>query len=270
MPTIRITDIDDPRLDVYRSLRITNQNRWSDVFIAEGTTLVERLFESDFEVQSVLASDQKLRNFESRIPDSATVFQLDRSLAAKLVGYSFHTGVLASASRKPVSSFRDAIPANGPSLILLADHITDQENLGLIIRIAAAFGATAVIVGPGSADPFSRRVLRVSMGNGLFLPILEVTSVVDAISMLRASAHTCYATVLDKDAEGLSGVEFADRSVLVVGNETHGISDDVLSTCDRKITIAMLNGTDSLNVAIATGIFAHSYRNQCPFHSVTD
>ena len=260
--SVRITDLDDPRLDVYRSLRTTNQNRWSKLFIAEGTTLVERLFQSDFEVDSVLASDQKLRNFQSRIPADANVFHMDRSLAAELVGYSFHTGVLAAARRKPLPELSDVIPATGPSLILFADQITDQQNLGLIIRIASAFGATAVVVGPGSTDPFSRRVLRVSMGNGLFFPIVESNNAVDSIVGLKALGHTCYATVLDSNADELSATHFSKRSVLVVGNETHGICTEILAACDKRLTISMLNGTDSLNVAIATGIFAHGYRSQ--------
>lgn len=267
MNPIRITDLEDPRLDFYRDLRKTNQNRWADIFIAEGTTLVERLFTSEYQVESVLASDQKLRNFEARIPGGTTVFHLDRSLAAQLVGYSFHTGVLAAAHRKPPQQLSDVITDNAPGLVLVADQIIDQQNLGSLIRIASAFGATAVVTSPGCADPFSRRVLRVSMGNGLFLPVIESNDTAVTLSELKQLGYVSYATVLNNEATELSSVTFADRSVIIAGNETHGISDKLLTECDHQLKISMLNGTDSLNVAIATGIFAHTYRAQ---HQVCD
>lgn len=266
MNRIRITDLEDPRLDFYRDLRRTNQNRWAEIFIAEGTTLVERLFSSEYEVESVLASDQKLRNFEARIPVGTTVYHLDRSLAAELVGYSFHTGVLAAAHRKPRQNLLEVITPEGPGLVLVADQVIDQQNLGSLIRIASAFGASAVITSPGCADPFSRRVLRVSMGNGLFLPVIESEDMAASLAELKKLGFVSYATVLNEDAGELSSTEFAIRSTIIAGNETHGISEAVLSQCDHQLRISMLNSTDSLNVAISTGIFAHTYRAQ---HQIT-
>lgn len=264
MNRIPIESLDDRRLDVFRSLKKTNQNRNSGLFIAEGTTLVERLLNSDYEVESILASDQKLRNFGARISDSVTVYHMDRSIASVLVGYSFHNGVLASARKKPAPQLLDVIPQSGPSLVIYGDQIIDQQNVGLMIRIASAFGANAVVMGPGSADPFSRRVLRVSMGNGLFLPIIESANSSESLQQLIESGHHCCATVLDSNATELSAFPFPERTVLVFGNETHGISEDVANMCESKLTVSMLNGTDSLNVAIAMGIFTFAYRTQHP------
>ncbi len=264
MNRIQIESLDDPRLDVFRDLKKTNQNRRSDLFIAEGTTLVERLFRSDFAVETLLATDQKLRNFESRIPDDVVVYHMDRDLASVLLGYSFHNGVLATARKKPAAKLENVIPESGPSLVLYGDQIIDQQNIGLMIRIAAAFGASAVVLGPGSADPFSRRVLRVSMGNGLFLPIIESPDGLDSLQTLKQLGHQCCATVLDNSATELSGFSFSERCVLLFGNETHGISQSVMERCETELTISMLNGTDSLNVAIAMGIFSHAYRVQQP------
>lgn len=262
MSRIQIDSLDDPRLDVFRDLKKTNQNRRSNLFIAEGTTLVERLFRSEFCVETLLVTDQKLRSFQSRIPDNVVVYHMDRELASVLLGYSFHNGVLATARKKSAARLGEVIPTSGPSLVLYGDQIIDQQNIGLMIRIASAFGASAVVLGPGSADPFSRRVLRVSMGNGLFLPIVESKDGIKTLKTLKQLQHQCYATVLENTATELSGFQFPERAVLVFGNETHGISPSVMGQCDRQLTISMLNGTDSLNVAIAMGIFCHAYRAQ--------
>ncbi|MFY9255713.1 MAG: RNA methyltransferase [Fuerstiella sp.] len=262
MEKVRIESLDDPRLDIFRDLKKTNANRYLDLLIAEGTTLVERLLNSDYDVQTLLVTDQKLRNFESRITAGTTVYHMDRDLASVLLGYSFHNGVLAAARRKPAPQLNDVIKANGPSLVFYGDQIIDQQNVGLMIRIAAAFGASAVVLGPGTADPFSRRVLRVSMGNGLFLPIIETKNGTESLQQLKESGHHCCATVLDSNAIELSAFRFPERTVLVFGNETHGISPAIANECESKLTVSMFNGTDSLNVAIAMGIFSFAYRTQ--------
>ena len=198
MPVTVIDNLEDPRLDPYRDLRTAKEARRSDTFIAEGTTLVERVLQSEFEVIEVLATTEKLRNFQQRIPADTDVLQLDREQASKLVGYSFHTGVMCLARRKPSPPLARVIPNTGPALVLYADQVIDQQNLGLIIRIATGYGASAVVLGKGCADPFSRRVLRVSMGHGLFLPVLE--GCLETPAELKSAGFEFCATVLSTDA----------------------------------------------------------------------
>jgi len=257
MPETRIDSLEDPRLDDYRSLKKTNQNRCQDAFVAEGVTIVERLFQSEFEVQSVLVTDQKMEAFRKKIPVGVAVYSLTRELASKLVGYTFHMGVLASAKRRSPSSIESVLPATGPSLVFVADHVIDQQNVGLLIRIASAFGADALLLTRGSADPFSRRAIRVSTVNNFFLPIVQY---VESLEAFKKLGYACCAAVLSETAVELSSFSFPERTAMVFGNETHGISEAVLGSCDHQLTISMLNGTDSLNIAIAAGIFGYAYR----------
>jgi len=134
--------------------------------------------------------------------------------------------------------------------------------VGLLIRIAAAFGADAVIFSPGSADPFSRRVMRVSMANNLLLPVVESQNISTVFEQLHRLNYTPCATVLDEAATTLADFSFPERTVLVLGNEAHGIASSLISECQTRLTVPMLNGTDSLNVSIAAGIFCHTYRSQ--------
>ena len=261
MQRISIESIDDPRLAPFRDLKTTNASRQEGLFVAEGTTLVERLLYSSYSVKAVLASEQKLRNFGSRIPDGTNVYVVSRDLATELVGYKFHLGVVAAAERKPEPELSETLKKN-PGLVLLGDHLIDPENVGALIRIASGFGVSAVVLSRGTTDAFSRRVLRVSMGNGLFIPVVQNVDSVDTLGALKAADYRCCATVLDQSAMRLNNFSFAQRTVLVVGNETHGVSPAALEACDCRLTIPMLNGTDSLNVAVATGIFCHAYQSQ--------
>jgi tRNA G18 (ribose-2'-O)-methylase SpoU len=265
MPYERIESMEDQRLDVFRSLKTQNAARDGGLFIAEGPTVVERVLRSGFEVRSVLISDRKFASFEQRLPSDVAVYRLRSELADALVGFNFHCGVMACVVRKPSPPVSSWLPTGGPALVLAGDRIVDPENVGALIRIASAFGAVAVILGAGSADAFSRRVLRVSMGNVLFLPVVETEHLPTYLEQLR-SDHGCHvcSTVLDPTAQSLSDFRFPERTVLVMGNEYDGVSADALSATSARLTIPMLNGTDSLNVAVSAGVFLYAYRSQHP------
>jgi tRNA G18 (ribose-2'-O)-methylase SpoU len=213
----------------------------------------------------VLISDSKFASFEDRLPLDVPVYRLKSELADRLVGFNFHCGVMASVARRQSSPPEVWLPPAGPSLILAGDRIVDPENVGALVRIAAAFGASAVMFSKGSADAFSRRVLRVSMGNVLFLPVLEHLDLPASLHNLkeRFGFEIC-STVLDPTARPLSDFQFPERSVLIMGNEYDGVSSEVQMTASARLTIPMLNGTDSLNVAVSSGIFLHQYRSQYP------
>jgi tRNA G18 (ribose-2'-O)-methylase SpoU len=259
----RIETLNDSRLDIFRSLKTRNAIRDARLFVAEGATVVERVLRSTLEVHSVLVSDRKFATCEPFLRPDVRVFRLRSELADELVGFNFHCGVMASAVRPAVPDPDKWIPPSGPSLIIAADCVVDPENAGALIRIASAFGADGVIFGKGSADPFSRRVLRVSMGNVLFMPIVETDDLPSMLSDLSGprNFNVC-GTVLDKQATRLDTFRFSERTVLVLGNEYDGISETVRRVLTNRLTISMLNGTDSLNVAISAGIFCHQYRAQ--------
>jgi tRNA G18 (ribose-2'-O)-methylase SpoU len=259
----RIESLDDPRLEVYRSLKARNAVRDARLFVAEGATVVERVLRSGLDVRSVLVSDRKFAMCEPFLRPDVHVYRLRSELANELVGFDFHCGVMASAVRPAAPNPEQWIPASGRSLIIAADRVVDPENVGALIRIASAFGADGVIFGRGSADPFSRRVLRVSMGNVLFMPITETDDLAATLTDLcqQREFRVC-GTVLDAKAVDLVSFTFPDRTVLVFGNEYDGISDDVRNLLTDRLTISMFNGTDSLNVAISAGIFCHQYRAQ--------
>lgn len=265
MPHERIESLEDPRLDIYRSLKTQNLQRDNGLFIAEGPTVVERVLRSHFQVRSVLISDSKFASFEDRLPSDIPVYRLKSELADSLVGFNFHCGVMASVVRRQAQPLEALLPPTGPSLILAGDRIVDPENVGALVRIAAAFGAAAVIFGRGSADAFSRRVLRVSMGNVLFLPVLEQVDLPMRLNELRERhGFQICSTVLDSQAQPLASYEFPERTVLIMGNEYDGISSEIQLGTSAKLTIPMLNGTDSLNVAVSSAIFLHHYRSQHP------
>lgn len=258
MPRIEINSLDDERLYPYRQLKGNNRVQWAGRFIAEGLRVVERLLQSDFQTESVLVSERREEKIADQVPNHVPLYVLPQQLTEILVGFNFHTGIVACGLRRPAPKLRDVANGAPGSLIMVCPNIHDPDNLGQIIRLSSAFGASAVAVGPGSADPFSRRVLRVSMGYALLLPVVQSENLLDEVRELqREGGYHLTATVLDEQAIPLHRFQRPERLAVLLGNEAWGLEPEWVDLCDHRITIPMRQGTDSLNVAMSAAIFLY-------------
>ena len=281
MPRIPITSLDDPRVAPYRQLKGSDVMRRGELFIAEGNKVVERLLQSDFETASVLISEKREAEWGPKVPADVPLYVIPQELGAQLVGFNFHVGVVACGRRRASPTVEEVISeqlsvisqeaARGTDLRPLTTHDSpltlsvcpncdNPENLGAIIRISRGFGVDAVLLGKGCCDPFSRRVLRVSMGAALRLPIVESRDLAADLERLRSEwGFERIATVLDPAAEPLHIATRTDRLAILFGNEHAGLSPEWIELCDRRVTIPMAGEADSLNVAVAAGIFLHHF-----------
>ena len=256
MPRIPVHSIDDPRLAPYRELNQRNLTRQSGLFIAEGDKVTERLIASRYPVASLLAEAEWAERLEPKVPPETPIYVAERRLLKATIGFNFHRGVLACGRRLPGPSVADIVSgaARRPT-ILVCPEVHDPTNLGSIIRTVAAFGCAGLVLGSQCADPFSRRVLRVSMGAALHLPIALSRDLTTDLESLRRSDFTLVATVIDSAAEPLASFERSEKLALLLGSEGHGLRPEIRALCHREITIPMQLGIDSLNVAVAAAVF---------------
>lgn len=257
-----LDSIDDPRLEIYRDLRGNNLATQQGLFIAEGPTVARRLFASDYKVHSIVVNDTKWKSLQDELPDGVDVYRVPNAMANELVGFSFHAGVLAAGIKRPNPNLADvcaaAQQAGEDILLVIAHQVIDRQNVGAMIRVAAAFGATAVVYGPRCSDPFSRRSLRVSMGNGLFLPICQPSDLLKELTAIKEQFDIqLLGSVLEPAAVSLPDVKRSSNKAIMLGNETNGLPPEMIALCDEKVTIPMSGGTDSLNVGFAAGIFLY-------------
>ncbi len=262
MPQFDVTSLDDPLLEPFRELRSRNWTEQSGLFVVEGPLLVEQLINSNYSLKSVLLDRKYQPHYASMIPDSVDLMLVDHALVESIVGYNFHRGVLGCGLRKPVLALRDSfLPTTDPhENMVCAVGVQDPENLGGILRSCAALGIARVIVGPGTADPLSRRVLRVSMGNVFRLQLFRSRDLESDLQWLRDERQiTSVATTLAPDAQPLESAPRLGPTLILVGNERNGLPSTVESMADQRVTIAMDLGTDSLNVCVAAGIVMHYF-----------
>lgn len=226
-------------------------------FIAEGCYLVERLLASPLETLAILCSDR----MADRVTPMAggrcpLIVKNDREIE-RLVGFKFHRGIMA-AGRRPAARRMEEFFSGCPDArrIVACTNAGSEENLGSIMRTAAALGYDAIAIGSRGSDPWSRRCIRASMGAGFTFPVIELVDAAGDISILKRRGFTVYATVLSADAQPLPGFFPSGPHVLVFGNEADGIAPEWRSRCDRALTIPIARN-DSLNVGVAAGIFMY-------------
>jgi tRNA G18 (ribose-2'-O)-methylase SpoU len=251
-----ITDLNDPRIAIYRSLKATNQTRRLGQFVVEGEKLVERLLASRFPLVSVLVTDRHEPRLTPRIPEDVPTYVVPHGLVDSIVGFPFHRGVLACAERRSWPPLKEIVRLAGPRLTLvICPRLSNPENLGAVARIGDVFGIDAILAGPFCPDPFSRRVLRVSMGSVLRVPVMSSERHGEIVDDLAQNDQVVFvAAVAQRDAEPFDRAPRPDRVGLVLGEEDQGIEPEWLARCGRIVTIPMRAGAGSLNVAVAAGI----------------
>jgi TrmH family RNA methyltransferase len=146
----------------------------------------------------------------------------------------------------------------GLGWVLVADRVQDPGNLGTMIRSAAAAGAAALVVTPGTVDAFSPKVVRATAGALFVLPCIEVASIVEVaaagLSLVGTSSHEQSGSVAYDE------FDFTGRVALVMGNEAAGL--DPSAPIDAWVTIPHVGPVESLNVAMATTVLAFEIARQ--------
>jgi tRNA G18 (ribose-2'-O)-methylase SpoU len=246
---------DDPRLAPYRNLKDKELEKKGGRFIAEGQNVVQRLLRSKFEVESVLIARRKYDAIVPFAADRAKLLIASDDLIERVIGFEFHSGVLACGI-SPASPRLESVlpPPPLPALVVVCQEITNPENLGSLIRASAAFGADAMVLGERCCNPFFRQSVRVSMGAVFSLPMVCSKKLETDSDVLKNLGCEVWATVLAEDAARLQDVRRPPRVAVVLGNEAQGLDAQTIEKCDKRVTIPMQRGTDSLNVTVAAAV----------------
>lgn len=263
MPRIlQVDSLDDPRIECYTRLKDRDLAASGRRFVAEGELVVRRLLASRYAVESVLVSTRKVQRIAPLAGDETVVYVAEPELVNAIVGFRFHSGVMAVGARGPRLALAEAArlwPGDAPLTLMVLPDISKTDNLGAILRIGAAFGVDAVMLGERCCNPFYRQAVRVSMGAVFELPLIESEDVAADLAALRTEYGVqLAATVVDGDALPLGQFRRGRRLAVLLGNESQGLSEELVRACDFRLTIPMRRNVDSLNVAAAAGIFMYA------------
>ncbi|HHU62999.1 MAG TPA: RNA methyltransferase [Clostridiales bacterium] len=235
-----------------------------NLFMVEGKKSIEEAMASRFDIRYMLYTPsippefvQRMKSFCSekgvrliRTTDEVLESMCDTVSPQGVIGFV----------QKPEYSI-DYIIAQDNVCLLIGENIQDPGNVGTLIRTADAAGLQAVILSLDSADPFSPKVVRSTMGSIFHIPVICQQNLVGVIDTLYGAGYQIIATKIEKD-NYVWGFDFSRRCALVFGNEGSGITDEISGRCTHSVSIPLLGKAQSLNVSVAAGIVVYELVRQ--------
>ena len=147
--------------------------------------------------------------------------------------------------------------------VLLLESVRDPQNVGAIIRVAAAFSVDRIVMSRDCADIYNSKTIRASMGALFGMKIDRYDDLTDAIACLRATGRRVFAAALDRDSVRLGSFDRMASDCVIIGNEGHGLSREVIDACDNTVFIPIADGVESLNAATAAAVLVWDFFGAC-------
>lgn len=237
--------ISKAKVKYIKSLQVKKYRIEEQSFVVEGAKSVTELLKSDFVTTWVAATEEFIDQHEKELRScKAEVVVASFEDLSALGNFQTNDAALAVARIKP----NRALTMEDGEIALVLDSIRDPGNLGTIIRTADWYGVKSIIASEETVDFYNPKVLSASMGSFCRMSI-QYVSLVDYLTAVR---KPIFGTFLDGiDVHQLS---FSSGGLIVIGNESNGISPEVEKLVSQKITVPRFGKAESLNAAIATGI----------------
>jgi TrmH family RNA methyltransferase len=249
---------------VKRLRALANDRGIDDEALLDGPHLVEEALASRVDLRMVLVAADAMQGPLGALAARAAargarLIALSPNVAEAISPVRSPTGIIAVAALKPQSL--ELVLRNAPQLLLMLDHVQDPGNVGAIIRVAEACGATGIVAGPGTADPFAWKALRGSMGSAFRLPIACVDDLSDAVAHARRAGVRVLATA-PRGGTSLPQASLAAPSAIIVGGEGPGVASSLIDLADELLTIPMRGPVESLNVSVAAALVLYEAMRQ--------
>lgn len=259
-----ITSRDNAKLKLARAVR---DGRERGMIFVEGVRLAEELFGSGLDARHVLVSSafaetEKFAQLsELLLSKRASLAKVATNLFRSMTDTENSQGIVVLAER-PAGDL-GAIIANrekaAPTVLL--HKINNPANLGAVVRTAEAAGAAGVVTTAGSADAFSPKAVRASMGSCFRLPVVEGVEFRAAIDWAKADGLINTAADIG-GSDSYFQVDWTKSRLLIFGSEAHGLSEGELQQLDESIKIPMDERVESLNLAVSAGIILFEAKRQ--------
>jgi len=232
------------KIKYLKSLQVKKYRKQEQSFVVEGAKSVQELLGSTFETLWVGGTENFLQAHGRQLASKKveTVEASAKELAA-LGSFQTNETVIAIARMKPNSP-----PELTGEFCLVLDGLADPGNVGTIIRTADWYGVKNVIASEETADFYNPKTISATMGSFCRVNVFY-TSLKDFLLQNKLPVFGAFL-----DGEDVHQTDFGKSGLIVIGNESNGISDAVSKFVQRRITIPKLGGAESLNAGIATGI----------------
>lgn len=245
-----LTSIHNQHVKNWKKLQTKKYRRQTGRYLLDGWHLVQEAHKADIEILQLIGTDEQLDAHQDLIDLSAEVYQVTEEIMRHITETVTPQGIAAVVAMPNAHQVPSA-PLNGAWLLL--DRVQDPGNVGTMVRTADAAGFTGVVVGDRSADLFSPKVVRSMQGSQFHLQMYEgdLSKWIEDFKQVDAPV---YGTQLNPAAKSFRDVHPGATFALIMGNEGHGMSKELLAQTTANLYIPMRGEAESLNVAVSAGI----------------
>ena len=191
------------------------------------------------------------------------VILVEKSLFLRLSEEISPEGVISVAEyqsdRHSYLGENENFSCEGDESILILESVRDPQNVGAIVRVAAAFGVDRILMSGDCADIYNSKTIRASMGTVFGTRIDRASDISRAIGDIRSCGRRVFAAALERYSKKLGELEIKRGDCIVIGNEGHGLSDSTVKACDSTVFIPMADGVESLNAATAAAVLVWEF-----------
>lgn len=232
-----------------KSLKLKKYRKNAASFIVEGAKNIVELLGSDFEISHLFLTQKFVDEFKDFLKNGPDyILSTEKELVNAGTFQSNEYG-LAVVKMKV-----GTVDISKENLVLALDDVSDPGNLGTIVRIADWYGIRHILASTETADFYNPKVIQASMGSFTRVQV----HFMDLKGFLSQNkTHKVYGAMLD--GEDVHKIKLETPAVILMGNESNGISEVLIQFLDKKVTIPKIGGAESLNVAVSTAIVCDNF-----------
>lgn len=229
-----------------------------DEFIIEGIKMLKEAIAEKAKIKKVIFSESFIKNnnidelLRTYIVQDNIIYVSD-SIFKIITELGTPQGVLAIIEKNEPND----INSLNNEIIIALDNLQDPGNFGTILRTADSANIKNIIVSKGTVDCYSSKVVRSTMGAIFRCKVIECENLKKSLEILKNKGYNIIVTALDAK-KNIYETDYS-KSIIVIGNEANGVSQEVQELATNKVIIPMLGKTESLNASIAAGIIIYEY-----------
>ncbi len=234
-----------------RKLANKKYRKETGLFLVQGEKNVSELLASDFVIECIFCTQEFL---PTTMPHSVSCTLVTAAELCSIGTLESNDSALAVARQAPPLSMADIV-SKGRNLLVL-DSVRDPGNLGTLVRTADWFGIDTIIASPTTVDFYNPKVIAATMGSFLRVKV----SYLELVDACRGLQKNKYSLIGATAAGGtpLGNTSCNSPYALILGSESHGLSQDIVIILDQAVTIPRVGAAESLNVSVAGGILLHA------------
>ena len=258
----RISSKDNSLIKHIKKLKEKKYRQQYGEYVVEGLKLIKEAINENAKISKIIIceSEDNTEMIENHLRYEIARFDcvlVPHNIFKTLSDVETPQGIMAIIEKSHASKKIDF----NTDIIVALDDVQDPGNLGTILRTIDSIGLKQVLVSKNTVDCYNSKVIRSTMGAIFRVNVIECDDLCNTLTLTKNNGFKIMVTSL-KAKKSIYDVKY-QKKVIVVGNEANGVSESVIKLADEKLIIPMRGKTESLNVAVATGVILYEYVRQC-------